>query len=759
MNPNNEQNKERIEGKGKRASQAFSFSSLAIWDNMNRKEKQITIGAVVALVVLSIFLIYFVNKSDDPYEIISRGEEASDEESVSLEESEQDVVSINIKEASSEQSLGETELPGLNESQESQESSESSSTVNNPPHQVQILVQEGSLQEVDTSVIIGSRPQVSEQEPEEPVSEAPVSSEEPPEETSEPVSSEEPPEETSESTDTGSESGSGGEGSEAPGSEEGSEGDPVSSEETSESGEPSKTTEPGEETSQETTEESTGETGETSEEPPVETSEVATSEEISDSTEVSESEPVESSESVSEPVVSVDSTLAIETARIPTYQQQTLGSNPVYFYDHPVLDLGFDLREDHAMARDMYVLPTTNGFYILQRQMIQLENLSLDGLINKIETQGIEGATSVQVVSADQRDPIQAANPNTIFLDYKDNQIIAIQQVPVENQYISQIFANFADQVVDVNFIAEHVTTVPLEENNYEIVDTTEYLAQWKNLLDQYEVNPAQAEWSKNLPFYANSSGYVVDGEDRRSVVLTDNPSYSFMMVDLTGDGMMEYVVNAKTPNADNAQGYWAIFSTASNGLLLSAESFYGNGDLIQTGGDLVTTSELDSSTGITISFDYFRLPKQQATAQHIEFKEPEGFMSTMTGSEIAEEFPGHYIVNEGAEYYLVDRAAYDSTISDFISSVEGATILRGVNSTDMKSSLAQYEAALQDPESQEAGQTTQLGLSTELIEDPVAYLAATFTKVPFNRNIWEAAVPVEDLQDVEEPITVDYFE
>ncbi len=732
MNPNSKKRKGRIaEGKN-RSSRAFSLSSLAIWYNMNNKEKKITIGAVVALVALSIFLIFIVNDSDAPHEIISRGEQASDEESVSLseEESEPDVVSVNIREGSSEESLGSTELPGLNESEESSQASSESSTPK-PPHQVQVLVQEGSLQEGQTSVIIGSSSETIEEEPEDPIVEPPASSESS-EETTEP-GSEEDPEEISESiadpSEPGSESGEGSESGQEPG--EGSEqtGD-ASGEEGSETGDASS---------------DDGASGEGSE--------VASGDTSSD--DLTESEPVESAD---EPKTPPSGILAEMISAIPTYQQQNLGANPVYYYDHPVLDIGFDLREDHAMARDMYVLPTTNGFYILQRQMILIANLDLDDLIQQIETQGIEGASSVQVMSADQREAVLAANPDAVIMNYKDNQIIAIQQVPVKDSKVNQVFNNFADQVVDANFIASHISTVPLEENNYEIVDTTDYLAQWKNMLDQYALNPAQAEWDKSLPLYANSSGYVVDGEDKRSIVLSDNPSYTFMMADLTGDGNMEFIVNAKTPGADNAEGYWAIYSSAINGLLLSAESHYGNGDLIQAYEELVATSELDTATGITISFDYFRLPKQQKTVMKIDFLEPEGFMNTMTGREIAEQYPGYYIVQQGAEYYLVDRQNYDTVISEFMNTVDGATILRGVSSAEMKAALSEYEESLLSS-AMPAEEVSQLGVSSQTIDDPVSYLAETFGKVPFSRDIWDTAIPVENLQDVDEPITVDYLQ
>ena len=57
------------------------------------------------------------------------------------------------------------------------------------------------------------------------------------------------------------------------------------------------------------------------------------------------------------------------------------------------------------------------------------------------------------------------------------------------------------------------------------------------------------------------------------------------------------------------------------------------------------------------------------------------------------------------------------------------------------------------------AEEVSQLGVSSQTIDDPVSYLAETFGKVPFSRDIWDTAIPVENLQDVDEPITVDYLQ
>lgn len=733
----NKSSKERRQGSN---PQVFSF-----WDNTSGRDKKIILGTVIGLILLGILLIIITNNQDDPSQIISEGEEYSLEEDESSgsederpavigpdENTDTDEDMENQGGESSSPNQGEEADDGAEESRQesSNEPVEIAVKETQPIEKVEILVQEGSLQEAEESTVLPIANQ--EQAPEESLG-GPVNSE------------------------------AGEEGGEETGQGEGQEEASLESSENPENLENS-------------IRESSGEVPE----------------DVSDDLANQEASPEESSQTSGqeenpEMIASLEngqevpatrSPLVQKMAEIPPYQQQSLGSNPVYYYAHPMLDLNLDLRNDLSMARDLYVLPTTTGFYILQRQSLQLGDYTMSSLVDLIEQGGVEGGLAVQIVSKDKLENIQEERPEIVIMPYDENNSIAI--IPQESDKVDYetVYNNFGDQLIDAEYVAGHITTTLLAEDQQVVEDTTDYRAQWKNMVDQFRVNPAQAEWDYNLPLYANSSSYLVGDEDQRTKTIEENPNYMFLMDDLTGDGYYEYVVHAQTnPNQENGvQGYWAIYTKADNGLILVAKSKYGNGPLIINEDIFTTTSYVKDNNRTRISFEFFQLAEPETYVYNIDFLQPQDFLESMTGNELAEKYPGFGIVSKDGQYYLVNLQAYHNIISEYYNAVTGGRIISGISAEEMRSEIARIEAeeSAQEASSEEASsqeESSQEGNNPEVpseeipplhagnqeaMEDPIVFLQETYPDLPFEETLWDTAIPVENFEGMNEVLTED---
>lgn len=712
--------------KRKRSSlRRTSVHSPVFWSNMTGKEKAITLSAVLVLILLGIVLILLANNKNKPQEIISKHDpQTSESLSESLEESSSRSPVQSIQESSADREESSSTAKEHKGSYLPPLTSEDSSS-KDPLEKVEILVQEGSLQESSTKT-----DKSEDLDPD-------TDSEIPPSEEDEDPASESLSSSVDLSETSSENGGEGGESSEDRPSDSGEN----SPEEGGSSAEPD-----GHSSAPDPASEIAGESDSHSATTSEHSSSDPASEDLGES--LSEKQPEEPDDTKpAEEAPDSYGELAQKTRKIPGFHQQSLGANPVYQYSHPNLDLVLDFRDDFVKARDIYVLPMTNGFYVIQRQMLSLYNLTPSELVDRVEKEGIEGAMLVRIVSGEQKAELEATDPTVLFRDYSGEKYIAIRGLPVDESKLPKVFDNFADQMIDIDYISQHVDSGIADGGKTPDADMLDPAAQWKNMVDQFEANPAQAEWDYNLPLYAPSNGYQVDGVDQRALVLKNSPAYNFAMVDLNGDGNYEYLVNARTglDEAEGVQGYWAIYTSSDKGLLMVAKSMYGNGDLIRQGNFYTLTSQEKRADLTRLNFESFSLPKTDSSTSYIDFLQPEGFMETMTGKDLAAAYPDHYIVGRGEHFYLVDRHQYDTVISEFISETTDGFLYRGSDSVTMKRDLNKLAEG-------QAGKTGADGepVAAEIIpvDDPIVYLNEAYPNLPFDWAIWDSAVPVSDFAD-----------
>ena len=131
-----------------------------------------------------------------------------------------------------------------------------------------------------------------------------------------------------------------------------------------------------------------------------------------------------------EPYQPVISVFEQRLTEFDAYEMQSLGSNPVAFYQHPTLDIAIDLRDDPEAARSMYVIPLANGFLITHRQTIALEYLSLRDYSGAMEIGGF--SAHVELVSEEDKEAIEQEIENLRDEEHS----ISAEFVPFQGGYL-----------------------------------------------------------------------------------------------------------------------------------------------------------------------------------------------------------------------------------------------------------------------------------------------------------------------------------
>lgn len=251
---------------------------------------------------------------------------------------------------------------------------------------------------------------------------------------------------------------------------------------------------------------------------------------------------------------------------------------------------------------------------------------------------------------------------------------------------------------------------------------------EWAQLLQTLKENPSQVEWRYGLPLLSS-----LPGSDLRQPAASVVPSYESGLVDFDGDGYPEYVLHASMWGETQAayQGYWAIFTPSSRGLLVSALHPYGNGDMIFTNNGLLFSSLSRGRDKISFhlaSSDYPRSNKSDVLT--VDFHQPQGLGQTLRAREIDSRFHGYYIVPHKGELFLVSVQDFDYLMDYAENCLKGGLVIK----------------LSAGPEGDEP------------IQSVVEYLQRNFRDLPITEEDWRDAKPLASFLDQERPIRYEDF-
>ncbi|HZK42106.1 MAG TPA: hypothetical protein VFD14_03935, partial [Clostridia bacterium] len=270
------------------------------------------------------------------------------------------------------------------------------------------------------------------------------------------------------------------------------------------------------------------------------------------------------------------------------YLAQHLGSNPVYYYPHPELNMAIDLRGHEEAARMLYVLPFSTGFSITSRRTILYQSGSLPSFQLGFEWYG--SSVAIEWIPDEEMaaklaviDLYTGVEPGDYeFIPYLDGHLFLLDARSSFDPDPANLAAKlYGGPVIDRAFLQEFIRT--LEEDPVLEETAGDARKEWQELLDLIEENPAKFEWTWLMPPY--SADPAADRRPNEDFLrrVEGESVYTHYSIDLDGDGRMEHILHNHTPTLgrDSPEGYWAVYTETEAGLRLIGHSSTGSSSLI----------------------------------------------------------------------------------------------------------------------------------------------------------------------------------
>ena len=303
-----------------------------------------------------------------------------------------------------------------------------------------------------------------------------------------------------------------------------------------------------------------------------------------------ETEPGETEPQETEPETEL-SVYAEWALTLDPYEIQHLGANPVYYYQHPTLDIAIDLRGEEEAARMMFVFPTENGFTVTHRQTISYQFNSLRDYEAGHEAEGI--TVWIDLLSEEQKQKelahieeieSQGTTVRAAWVPVQGGELLVRDNFTAgpgpawtaKELYQSPVFFDYV-------YLSQHLLDSP--QPGISINETPfDSDAEWERIVGLLHFNPAEFEWRYCMPPYATDimPGAALPNADFLTILLT-KPIYEYGALDLNGDGFMEYLVHCSCYATGDFPyyGYWVVFTETPYGLRLIDFSVAGESSLI----------------------------------------------------------------------------------------------------------------------------------------------------------------------------------
>lgn len=277
------------------------------------------------------------------------------------------------------------------------------------------------------------------------------------------------------------------------------------------------------------------------------------------------------------------------------YEAQKMGTNPVYYYKHPTLNLALDFRNSPDLARDCYVIPTDKGFNVHLRRA----TIAYQRRYHLPESQLTKRTMSIgrcEIFIGDANDAYGILNPgpgeggpgkvkqvnSTTWICQSSAFTGGVDLPPAMDERIPRPSHGANPALIDCVVLSGASVSASSGRSNA----WTDY----NYIREKIKTEPGLVEWNYGLPLFHPSivSKYVFRDYDLSSDELEyfENgyrPVYRAVDADVLGGSAKELIIDCSS-RSSGAPGYTAVFMITPQGLLLAdlqvksypGQSFYG---------------------------------------------------------------------------------------------------------------------------------------------------------------------------------------
>lgn len=449
------------------------------------------------------------------------------------------------------------------------------------------------------------------------------------------------------------------------------------------------------------------------------------------------------------------------------YEAQHLGANPVYFYQHPELNIAIDLRDDPEAARMIFVIPTENGFLVTHRQAITYQYASLRDYQSGMELEA--NTVSIDLLTHDESNALIA---DMVAQGLQGIDVIPVEWVPADEDHMfcvqdttqagpdpawyakelygSPVYFNSA-YMRDLLTVSPQPGIVPDQEE-------ADAEAEWAEVVHMLKNNPAFFEWRYCMPPYATDQEAINQPNAALLENLVTEPVYEYASLDLDGDGILEHVVHCacESYGGVDLSGYWAVFTESSGGLKLLG--FYASGisDLIYKDGYLYFLAAFGGHGEYGFYAEELSLPVPSAHDRNMIYEEFKTLDRVI--EELEEGVPTSNYYNKSVlpvfivgddtegfmEFFVVKGLDFEALIRDIARVGEGALILSARTAYDVEHDRV---LPLQEPKRMPDQAAMQ------------AYLAREYPYFPFAEATWRNEMIIDTLMTGDTPLSYDKAE
>lgn len=472
-------------------------------------------------------------------------------------------------------------------------------------------------------------------------------------------------------------------------------------------------------------------------------------------------EPTETEPEPEEPEPEL-SAFAGRVLALDAYEAQHLGANPVYYYQHPDLDIAIDFRGQEEAARTAFVFPTKTGFWVTHRQAISYEYGTLRDYPAGMDVAAI--TVQIDLLSESEEQAaiadivtrrLQGEDVLVEWVRVKDGVLYVRDNMsggPDPAWYAKELYGSpvFLDHLYLSQFLVESPQPGPVIEEISRDADD-----EWQRIVSMLQTNPARFEWRYAMPPYAKDPAAGINLPNSAFVEdLLTVPIYEYGSIDLDGDGIPEHLVHCCCDSYDYIEryGYWAIFTETPYGLRLIGFVGSGESDLIYHDQYFYLLQARGQGYDNSLSVEEFSIPvtaTELRTHKNTFFLTLEGLIAFqaegadldewvdwMAVPKLFEDDMGH----EYLEYFVIDPYEYWGLVNLLDEGLSGQATVVPIR-TPYTITPGEQVIELQAP---------------YVLGDLVDYLATHYSFFPFTEADWFNAILVEDILALGAPLTYD---
>ncbi|HQB80986.1 MAG TPA: hypothetical protein PK646_02725, partial [Bacillota bacterium] len=445
------------------------------------------------------------------------------------------------------------------------------------------------------------------------------------------------------------------------------------------------------------------------------------------------------------------------------YEIQHLGANPVYYYQHPTLDIAIDLRGEEEAARMMYVFPTETGFTVTHRQAISYAIGSLRDYPGGMDVESI--TVQIDLLSPEEEQAEIAA----ISTRRLEGEEVLVEWVRVKDGalYVRDNMAGgpdsawYAKELYNSSVFFDHVYLshhlVESAQPGVQVEETPgDANAEWAEIVSLLHTNPAEFEWRYSMPPYSRDPRPAVGLPNWAFLEdLSTVPIYEYGALDLNGDGFYEYLVHCCCDSYEygpERYGYWVVFTETPYGLRLIGFCGSGEANLVYSDdhfyflgarGQYGDNSFFAEEHSIPVPATYLR-PLEYTYFTNLNeliIMESEGDSLDPWASWVI--VPKHFTSDEGYEYfdyYVINSFEFWGVVG----TLDGALSDRAT------------VVPIRTPYTVPPGETVVQLQDPYRMRNFVDYLDSEFHYFPFAEQDWDNAVSVSSVLALGPPLTED---